>query len=156
MGHHGSCSVNESITIGADVIALAKEPQTVTTRATAEGILQHTGKRTHVVGVDIAGVGGLVAARDGGIVAALGLGLGHRVLVVHGVLDIAVTGGGSTLARLGKSHSGSDEEDGRGKELHFDGWILGRNRRIEQKEVEKVFEIFVWIAEENELEDEER
>lgn len=117
-----------AVTIGADVIALAEETQTITTRAATQGSLQDASKRANIGGFDVVGVGRFVAAGDLGIVATRGLSLTKGVLVAHGELNTVVASGRNTLARLGESHSGSGEEYGRGEELHFDDLMLVRNR----------------------------
>lgn len=114
------------LTCDAQVVALAEETQAVTTGTTTEGGLQDTGERATVGTADVPGVGGLVAAGDLGVIAALGLSLLEGGVVLDGVLGLAVAVGVrvvTTTAGLGKGHHGSGEEKSSGEELHVDGWV---------------------------------
>ena len=114
------------LTCDAQVVALAEETQAVTTGTTTEGGLQDTSERAAVGTADVPGVGGLVAARDLGVIAALGLSLLQGSVVLDGVLGLAVAVGVgvvTTTAGLGKGHHSGGEEKSSGEELHVDGWF---------------------------------
>ena len=85
-----------SPTVGTVVVALAEETKAVATGAAADRVLQNTGENALVDGGDVVSIGGLVAAGDLGIVAALGLSLVQGHIVTNGELDVASTGGAFT------------------------------------------------------------
>lgn len=100
------------------IVALAKETQAVTTGTAAKGGFDDTGGRTHISSVDVVSVGGLVTARDTGIIATLGLGLLDGVLLINGELNVV------NLVRdtftIRNSHSNGGEEESSDNEFHVD------------------------------------
>ena len=118
-------------TLEGELGALVEETQTRGASTATNQVIQSTGQQTVVDLGGVAGVGGLVAAGQLGLVTALGGGLldgqvvGHRetdlgvALVVDAVAIVDVVG---DLLRLGKGgRSGGEESDTRGDaELHCD------------------------------------
>ena len=118
----------EKLTVGADVVALAEETETIATGATTQSSLQNTGQRASVGSGDVVGVGGLVAAGDLGVITALGLSLLNGGVLLDGELDVAAVSSTDTVARAlstvtGVRHgqSSGGEDKGSSEELHFDG-----------------------------------
>lgn len=98
-----------TLTIDTQVLALLKETQAVASRTAAESSLQHSGQGADVGGVDITGVGGLVAARKFCVVPADVLALRYG-LAADGVL--------TATARLGQGHHHGSEAQNSCTELH--------------------------------------
>lgn len=148
--------MRESLTVGADVVALSEQTETITTGSTTKSSLQNTGQRASVGSGDVVGVGGLVAAGDLGVITALGLSLLNGGVLLDGELDVAAVSSTDTVTRAlntvtsvrhGQS-SGGEEKSG-SEELHFDGVgsdlvLAARSRskrELEEREKMRLFRV---------------
>jgi hypothetical protein len=128
----------DRLTVGADVVALAEDTETVTAGATTQSSLENTSQRASVGSGDVVGVGGLVAARNLGVVTTLGLSLLDGGLLFDGELDVAATSTNTitrALSTRGVRHgqSGGGEDKSGGEELHFECLgCFGREERIKE------------------------